>query len=133
MTGVETEDVQLGHLVALLPAYTRARSEKASAEKDVERIGGLFKDWLGEHPGEVIWDGESGIEASLKTRRVSGRTYDLLTLWDQNRALFERLLKTGCLKVDESAVKNAGPNVGGVEQYAFPQGETTYLDVRVVK
>ena len=113
----------------LLPAYVKARDESTSAKKHQDRLGDLIKHFLEQHPEEVLWDGENEIEATLQTRSLPGREYDLATMWEKDRIIFERLVLHGCLKVDEVAVKRAGQNVGGVDRYAYPQRSTTALKV----
>ena len=50
-------------------------------------------------------------------------------MYDGSRGLFEQLLRNGCLRVDEEAIKRAGALVGGVERYLGPKGVTTALIV----
>lgn len=127
------EAEQLSHMVNLLPGYLEARSEEAEAKKRKDLIGGMLKSYLERHPEEVIWDGEAGIEASLKERSLPGKEYDLISLAKKDELLFRRLLETGCLQVNAAAVKVQGAQVGGVEAYAFPQGKTKALSVEVKK
>lgn len=127
------DEVNRQHLVNLLEPYVQYRKDETTAKDSKDIIAKLFRDFLEKNPGEVLWAETSAgvIEAQLKTRKQAGREYDLLTLADKDPTLFERLLKTGCLRVDDAAVKRQGQQVGGAERYAFPQQETTYLDVKV--
>ncbi len=123
-------EYELSHetLTGMLAPFCRDRAMRDSYGKQVEMIGKLLKGYLEKHEGETIYDGEREIEAKLQNRR-SGRDYDLLSLWEKDRVLFERMLLQGCLKVDDAAVKKAGQQVGGAEKYAFPNRMTTALVV----
>ena len=127
------ETDQLEHMVKMLSAYVRARSEATDAKRTQDMIGDLLKGYLERHPDEVIWDGETGIEACMKERTLPGKQYDLISLAKKDALLFQRLLEMGCLQVNAAAVKVQGAQVGGVEAYAFPQGKSKALSVEVKK
>ena len=116
----------------LLP-YVEARNSEANFKSIKENLGKAIKDWLEEHPGEPLVDGEHNLTAFLQERDAPGRDADLNALYDGNQALFIQLLRNGCLKVDEAAIKRAGALVGGVERYLAPKGKTVALLVREVK
>ena len=130
---IESVELSREMVAGLLRPYIEAREQEASYGKQKSRLGELIKNYIETHDGEVVWDGENLIEAVLKERRIPGRDYDLVTMWERDRAMFERLVLTGCLKVDEAAVKRAGQNVGGVGMYAFPEKKTQALNVEVKK
>lgn len=129
----ETESVEhelsLELIVGLLRPYVEARWQATSAKAQQDRLGDLIKNYLERHPGEVAWDGENEIEASFKERAIAGRDCDLNAVYDNARPLFEMLLKNGCLKVDEGAIKKAGALVGGIDKYLAPKRVTTVLNV----
>lgn len=116
-------------LIDMLPRYVEQREIKANAERFLDPLGKEIKKWLEGHPDDVLVDGERGITASLQERRGTP-AYDLLSLHEKEPVLFERLLMTGCLKVDAAAVKVQGVQVSGVEKYASPTPVTTALLVK---
>ena len=127
--GVEAVELTREMVVGLLRPYSEAREQERSYGKQRERLGQLIRHFIETHDGEVIRDGEYGIEARLQERALPGREYDLVTLWEKDRLLFERLVLHGCLRADDAAVKMAGQQVGGAEAYAFPKKTTTALAV----
>ena len=126
-----SDELAEGYLENLLPSYAANRHAEYEARKAKDGIASLLRQWLEAHPEQVLYNGEAGIEASLRPRKLPGRLYDLTTLAKQDPALFERLLEMGCLQVNDAIVKEQGAQVGGVERYAFPQGETKALVVEV--
>ena len=115
--------------VSMLRPYIHERTTEASAKSSKEHLGKLIKHYLETHPGEVVWDGENGLEAKLQERDVPGRPCDLHSLFERNPGLFMQLLHNGCLRVDETALKSAGALVAGIEAYMGPKGRTTALIV----
>ena len=129
---IEALNMTEADLVAMLPRYVEQREIKADAERFLDPLGKEIKKWLEAHPGEPLVDGERGITASLQERRGTP-AYDLLTLHEKEPVLFERLLLTGCLRIDHSAVRVQGIQVSGVEKYASPTPVTTALLVKEEK
>jgi hypothetical protein len=127
----ETLKPELEHLVPLLSAYVESRAARDTAGQAVEQIGKLFKSYLGEHEGEVLWDGEKLIEAQMKTRRTGRRDWDLESMQKHVPHLFDWLLHHNCLTVKEDALKAAGAFAGGADKYASEWEQAEYLDVRV--
>lgn len=129
MTGIEEVELDEKLAVSCLVPYVEARDAATSAKKDQDRLGELIKKWLEQHAGEVVYDGEAGLEARLQERRLPGRPCDLNALLDAEPHLLAQLIRNGCLKVDEAAVKRAGALAGGVERYLGPAGVTHALIV----
>lgn len=129
MTTEEDIDTR-AKLTGWLSQYIDARAAENAAKAHKEALGKAFKEWLEENPGEVLYDGELGVQALMQERDAPGRDCDLNAVYDGNKALFEQLLKNGCLKVDEAAIKRAGALVGGIEPYLAPKRRTTALVVK---
>lgn len=127
-TDIDTRAKLSGWLVN----YCRARDAEAQAKNEKEALGKSFKEWLDENPGDVLHDGEHGLQALLQERRGTP-VYDLITIAEKDPILFDRLLKTGCLQVNAAAVKVQGVQVAGVEKYAGPAPVTTALQVKEIK
>ena len=119
-----------GELEATLVDYVTARdSQKLWADR-VKDLGGDLKQWLEEHPEELLVDGERGIVAQLQERSLPGRACDFNAMYDNDARLLEQLVRNGCLKVDEDAIKRAGPLVAGIDRYLAPKGKTFALEVK---
>ena len=116
-------------LIDMLSIYIEARDKRDGAGKDVSRLAGYIRQYLDLHPGEELWDAERNIVAFLQPRKVPGRRYDVSAIIANNPRLWQQLIEHGCLELNEAAIKAAGPNVGGVEKYAYPQGMSTALMV----
>ena len=124
-----TEDDAAAMESLLLP-YTNVRADKHQIELAMEAWSKQLKAWLRDHPGEQLIDGEHNIVASLQER--SGTPgYDLITLAERDPGLFDRLLKTGCLRIDHKSVQAQGMQVAGTEVYASWSPITTALQVVV--
>ena len=129
MTSEAISDLGRAQVEGLLLPYTVARGELKILARDVEGLARIIKPWLESHPEETLYDGEHGITARLQQRAAPGRDCDLNSMYDGSRGLFEQLLRNGCLRVDEEAIKRAGALVGGVGRYLGPKGVTTALIV----
>ena len=125
----ETETNLRGALESTLVEYVRARDLEASAKRAKDEIASPIKSWLEQNPGEVLVDGEHGITAELQ-HRATAPVYDLITIYETDPVLFERLIKTGCLQVNGAAVKAQGAQVAGVDRFASPGGVSTALTVK---
>jgi hypothetical protein len=130
---VEQEIDTRAKLESWLVRYEEAREAEKQARDTKDGIGKALKQWLEDNPGEVLYDGEHGLQAYLQERDAPGRDCDLNALWDNDQALFRQLVRNGCLKVDEAAIKRAGGNVGGIERYLAPKARTVSLQVGRVK
>ena len=115
---------------ALLKPYADARAEKLPLETELQTWGTRIKAWLQGHPGEQLIDGEHNIVAELQPRRGSPE-YDLISIAEHDPGLFDRLLKTGCLRVDHKSVKAQGMQVAGTEKYQSWPPMTEALQVVV--
>ena len=123
----QTED-DAAAMEALLKPYVNHRTEKRVYETAVDAWGTRIKAWLQDHPGEQLIDGEHDIVASLQERRGTPE-YDLVTIAERDPGLFDRLLKTGCLRVDHKSVMAQGMQVTGHEVYASWPPVTQALQV----
>ena len=123
----QTED-DAGAMEALLKPYVAIREQKQPLETALDAWGKRLKAWLQAHPGEQLIDGEHNIVAELQTRRGTPQ-YDLITLAERDPVLFERLLKTGCLRVDHKSVQAQQGQVGGTSIYIASLPETEALQV----
>lgn len=119
-----------GYTVDLLHKFVAARNAATVYGREKDAIGAEIKAWLEQHPEEVLLDGERGITAQLQERSLPGRTADFNALWDNNQRLFEQLVRNGCLRIDMTALKAAGPLVAGIERYLAPAGKTAALEVK---
>ena len=122
-----TEDDALAMEALLLP-YVEARAEKQPLENILQAAATRLKAWLQDHPGEQLIDGEHNIVAMLQERRGTPE-YDLVTIAEHDPHLFDRLLKTGCLRVDHKSVMAQGMQVTGHEVYASWPPVTEALQV----
>ena len=111
----QTED-DAGAMEALLKPYVNHRADKQLYETALTAWGTRIKAWLQAHPGEQLIDGEHNIVAELQPRRGSPE-YDLISIAEHDPGLFDRLLKTGCLRVDHKSVLAQGMQVAGTEKY----------------
>ena len=123
----QTED-DAAAMEALLKPYVAIREQKQPFETALDAWAKRLKAWLRDHPGEEIVDGEHNIVASLQERRGTPE-YDLMTIYEHDRHLFDRLLKTGCLRVDHKSVMAQGMQVTGHEVYASWPPVTQALQV----
>ena len=129
MTGEADPDaIDRRMLLGLLRAYVGLRAERDAAAKGMDALSKQIKPYLEAHPGEVLFDGESRIEASLQ-ERSGGVTYDLISIHKADPILFQRLFDTGCLTVDAAVVKAQHDQVGGLEKYAMPKRGSVALMV----
>jgi succinate dehydrogenase/fumarate reductase flavoprotein subunit len=119
-------------LVGLLPTYIKARDAETRAKAQKESIGDSFKKWLKANPDKVLYDGELELQAVMKDKAAPGRTCDFNSLYQNDLALLVRLIQNGCLRIDEDAVKKAGPLVSDVERYLAPKRRTESLYVGAV-
>lgn len=131
MTTEEDIDTR-AKLTGWLIQYVEARNAENAARTHKETLGKAFKEWLEDNEGEVLYDGELGVQALMQEKDAPGRDCDLNAVYENNTALFEQLLKNGCLKVDEAAIKRAGALVGGIESYLAPKRRTTALVVKEI-
>lgn len=83
----------------LMRAYVKAREAEKVAGKERARLGELIKHYL--QPGQIIYDGETGIEARLQTRQ--GREhYDVSAMPAE---LVRALQAAGALQVDVDVIR----------------------------
>lgn len=129
-TDAEEETADRETLIAMLALYVDARDARDLYGKDVARLAGPIRKYLELHPGEELVDGEHDIVAWLQDKASSEpRPCDLNAMYDGSLPLFLQLLRNGCLRVDEKAIKSAGALVAGVERYMGPKGRTFSLQV----
>lgn len=113
----------------LIFEYDRWRAMANEAKTEQDKAGERIKQWLNLHPDEeALRNGERGLKAFWQTKRAP-RAIDLNAMAEQDVPLLAQLIKNGCLKHDEDAIKRAGALVGGVERYLTPFGETRSLQV----
>ncbi len=122
------EAAEAEELEALLKPFVETRNVKTGFETSIKEWSDRLKEWFRLHPDQRLTDGEHGIEAFMQTKRGPPE-YDLISIHEKDPVLFERLLKTGCLRVDAASVKAQGIQVSGVERYASPRPETLALQV----
>ena len=115
-------------LVDLLRPYINERAERDNHGKQVERYAALLKNYLERHPGEEIFDGESGIVAKLLERHSS----DVFETERMDAKLIRDLHKVGALKVDPAVIKALGGQeiADRAKKYLRPGTVTAYLDVK---
>ena len=124
---LDQEELTAEQLVPLLRAYCEARTQREVYGKQTEQLGALIKAYLQSHPGEVLWDGETRMEARLQMR--AGVIYDLVSIRAKNPVLFDRLADLGCLTVDSQVLKAQLDQLPGVEDYRMPGRATQALMV----
>lgn len=130
---IEAEEAQArADAIDMLWLYDKERAAESKAKGRKDNLGEKLRSYLQLHEGERLWDGERGFEGYMQSKR-GARECDLRALYEGNKALFEQLLYTGCLEVNEKALKTAGALVGGVERYMTPYGTTQSLQVVKVK
>lgn len=116
-------------IVGLLQVYDDARSTESTAKKAKDEAGKQIKDWLGKHPDEALYDGETGIEARLQERRGSDR-YDVHRIpWK----LVKRLWEANALNVDLDVLKSLADRDTlpvDIQPWRVPGGVTYALDVK---
>lgn len=118
-------------LEAQLADYVTLRDAIAATKKLFEPLGERLKAWLLAHPDEELVDGEHRLRAYLQEGNSSApRPMDLNALYDHDPALFLQLLRNGCLRADEKAVKAAGALAAGVDRYWLPKPRTQSLQVK---
>ena len=95
------EALDHGQLVGLLRAALEARAQRDHYARQFDNIARLFKGYLEAHPDEVLFDGESKIEARLQ-RREKPANYDTASMpW----ALIQALHEARLLSVSDACVK----------------------------
>lgn len=120
-------------LIDQLHLYVEARNTRGIASKYMDDLGRGFKAWLEEHPEDELVDAERGFHAYLKEQNAPGRVCDFNALLDNDLILLTQLVRNGCLRLDEEAVKRAGALVGGLDRYLAPKGKTKSLHVEEIK
>ncbi len=101
------EDVELTRkdLVGLLAAAFTAKEDRDAAGRRYDQMARLFRDYLAANTDDVLYDGESHVEARL-SRPPSVTDYDL----DECPfALLEELHKARLLRVDNKAAAALPP------------------------
>ena len=101
----------------MLHKYAAARARRAKAEAEMASMAVMLKPWLEVNSGTDLYDNERGWHAYLQPKR-GPKPYDLLTMWQEEPALVERLLLQGCLLVDAKTVQRKGAQVGTANRYA---------------
>jgi len=131
MTTEESVELSLQDVVGLLRPYVEARDQETSSGKQRARLGELLKHYLERHPGEVVYDGESGLEASLQERQGAA-VYEMDRMPEDLVLLLHR---HGALKVDGIVLKAlAGHQVAEqAKAYARPGAATVALNVKETK
>lgn len=125
----QAEDADRETLTQMLSVYADARDKRDAAGRDVTQLGKYLRDWLNLHPGEELWDAERNIVAFLRTQKLPVQRYDVNAIIQNNPQLWARLIEHGCIELNVAAIKAAGPNIAGIERYAFPKEVTESLQV----
>lgn len=114
-----------------LVSYCKARDAESQAKSEKEGIGKALKDWLEEHPDEVLYDMEHGLQAYLQTRQGSDR-YDVSSMPPE---LILRLHQAHALQLDVQVIKAlSGKDIlpEDVKPYRVPAEQSVALQVKQV-
>lgn len=131
---IETEARELDpiieerRIVGLLKPYVEARKAEAYAKRDKDAAGEAIKDWLQRHPADSLYDGETGIDAQLKTRNGT-ESYDIGRMpW----ALVKKLWAANALSMDVKMLRALAEKTTlyiDSQPWRVPGSATEYLEV----
>ncbi len=100
----ETGERDLTHanMVAMLSTYTDAKRQRKDADDLLKTLAKPIREYLEQHPGEELTDGERGIRAFLQPRQGTPEL-DCMALAEKNPALATWTMSHGLLKQDKKA------------------------------
>lgn len=123
------ETAEQERIESLLEPYRNNQDAQNLYGKEAAKLGARLKEWLALHPEvEEIVDGEHGLVGRLQTRKLPGHRYDLVSIIENNPALFARLISVRALRVDHELAVAAGLGPE-IKKYEVPAGETAALIV----
>lgn len=126
---VEGVELSQREIVGLLSVYDLIRVDVKASSEEQQRIGGLIRRYLEEHPGDEVRDGERRLEATLQYRST-GETYAVEQMDD---ALILALARHGCMTVDVKAVGALTGTLSAAakaQEFKRRKGTTVALQVR---
>lgn len=113
---------------AQLKPYADARRDEQIAKRKKDDAGEVIKGWLQRNDGESLYDGEAGLEASLKTRNGS-ESYDVARMPE---ALVLKLWQANALSVDVKMLRALSEKTTlyiDSQPWRVPGPATEYLEV----
>lgn len=116
------------YAVEQLAAYDHYRAVEADAKRSKEKAAEPIRVWLDKHPGESLRDGETDLEASLRTRQGS-ESYDVGRM---PKALLLQLWQANALNVDVRMLKALSDRSSlyiDCQTWRVPGPVTEYLEI----
>ena len=102
----EVLDAELteAEVIKLLIRYVEAREARDTGAAIMDSLARPIREWLNQHLGEHLVDGEHGLRAFLQDRDGT-KQLDCMTLAGENPQLALWAMEKGLLKLDAAALK----------------------------
>ena len=119
--------------VGAIKPYAVERDNESTAKAAKDGHGLVLREFFKSHPNDLeLADGEWGLKAYMGTRKLPGHKYDLVSIIENNPALFARLVSVRALLIDYDVAVKQGLE-SEIKRYEVPSGETQALIVRPVR